>query len=134
MLASATSTVSALGNAYLQQAQAPTLSSDQAKTHAFAAHPAAPTRLLPGTSGTEAAGTPQPSLAALRLATRAIEQAVRAQASALSFNIAQSAGTTVVQVTDDATGKILRQIPSEEMLSLPQALNSVQGLLLSQYA
>ena len=70
----------------------------------------------------------------MRLATRQVEQAVRAQASSLAFSIDQSSGKTVVTVTDSETGEVLRQIPSEEMLSLSQTMNRMQGLLLSQRA
>ena len=121
-----------VGNALIQQSGNPT--SDQAKAHAFATHPAVPSRLLPGHAGSQTAGAPEPSLAALRLATRQVEQAVRAQASSLNFSIDQSSGKTMVKVTDSETGQVLRQIPSDEMLSLSQVLNNVQGLLLSQHA
>lgn len=109
-------------------------SSDQVKTHVFASNAAPQARLLPRNAGTEAAGTSDTSIAALRLATQQVEQAVRAQASSLRFSIEQSSGKTIVKVTDSETGEVLRQIPSDEMLSLPKAINNMQGLLLSQRA
>ena len=106
---------------------------DQAKAHGVTPHPAAASRLLPDPTG-QTAGAPEPSLAAVRLATRQVEQAVRAQTNSLNFSIEQAAGKTLVKVTDSETGQVLRQIPSEEILSLSQVLNNVQGLLLSQHA
>lgn len=106
--------------------------SDQGKDHVLLAHPAPPPRLLPGDAGGQPAGAAEPSIAALRLATRQVEQAVRAQASSLAFSIDQSAGKTVVRVTDSETGEVLRRIPPEEMLCLAQTMNKMQGLLLSQ--
>jgi len=105
-----------------------------AKDHVLATRPALPLRPLQGDAGNQVASATEPSLAAVRLATLQIEQAVRAQASSLNFSIYQSAGKTVVTVTDSETGQVLRQIPSEEMLSLSQAINKMQGLLLSQRA
>jgi len=132
----ALATLGAVGNAPISQpgAQLITQPRDQARNHVFATNPAPPPRLLPGNAGGQASGTAEPSLAAVRLATQEVEQAVRAQASSLSFSIEQSSGKTIVTVTDNETGQVLRQIPSEEMLSLSQAIDKMQGLLLSQRA
>lgn len=99
-----------------------------------AANPAAAPRAPDGKGEAPAAATTEPSLAALRLATHEVEQAVRARTSSLSFSIDQSSGKTIVRITDQETGAVLRQIPSEEMLSLAKAVNQMQGLLLSQTA
>jgi len=124
----ALATLGAIGNALLPQPR------DPAKDHVLLAHPAPPPRLLSGNAGVQTAGATEPSLAAVRLATRQVEQAVRAQAGSLSFSVEQSSGKTIVTVTDSETGQVVRQIPSEEMLSLSQAMNKMQGLLLSQRA
>ena len=136
----ALATLGAVGGALIAQssaqpgARATTQYRDQAKDHVLATRPAPPPRLLPGNAGGQAANAAEPSLAAVRLATRQVEQAVRAQASSLAFSIDQSSGKAVVTVTDSETGEVLRQIPSEEMLSLSQTMNRMQGLLLSQRA
>ena len=123
-----------VGNALLQQGGNP--SSDLSKAYAPTAQPASSARLQPGAPANTntTTGAAEPSLAAVRLATRQVEQAVRAQASSLNFSIDQSSGKTMVKVTDSETGQVLRQIPSDEMLSLSQVLNNVRGLLLSQHA
>ena len=109
-------------------------SSYQGKDHVLLAQAAPPPRLLPGNAGGESTQAAEPNIAAVRLATRQVEQAVRAQASSLAFSVEQLSGKTVVKVTDSETGQVLRQIPSDEMLSLAQTINSMQGLLLSQKA
>ncbi len=111
-----------------------TQTSDHAKDHGLVAQPVSPARLLPRDAGAQPAGTTEPSIAAVRLATRQVEQAVRAQAGSLAFNITEAAGKTMVTVTDSDTGTVLRQIPADEILSLSQAMNNMQGLLLSQRA
>lgn len=52
----------------------------------------------------------------------------------LQFNIDQDTGQTVVKVMDSATKEVIKQIPSEEMLSLAKALDQLKGLLVTQKA
>ena len=124
----------ALSPAFLPQPNNPlsAQASELAKNHAIAANPAPSNGQLPGKLDSKAAK--EPSLAALQLATRQVEQAVRAQASSLSLTIDQSSAKTMVRVTDRETGQLLRQIPADEMLSLSLAVDKMQGLLLSQRA
>lgn len=54
----------------------------------------------------------------------------------LNFSVDQELGETVVTVVDEATGDIIRQIPSEEMLELARHLadareKATKGLLFS---
>ncbi|MBL8491536.1 MAG: flagellar protein FlaG, partial [Rhodocyclaceae bacterium] len=41
---------------------------------------------------------------------------------------------TVVKVVDGQTGKMIRQIPSEELLAIAESIDRMQGLLLRQKA
>ena len=52
----------------------------------------------------------------------------------LSFSVDDETNIRVVKVIDRTTQEIIRQIPSEEMLQMAQALDKLQGLLLKQKA
>lgn len=47
----------------------------------------------------------------------------------LNFNIDDSTGDVVVQVIDGDSGKVVRQIPSEEILRLAERLDEMRSLL-----
>ncbi len=47
----------------------------------------------------------------------------------LSFSVDDSTGDVVVRVVDGETGKIVRQIPSEEILRLTERLDEMRSLL-----
>jgi len=55
-------------------------------------------------------------------------------ARSLRFNLDGMTGTTIVNLVDKETGKVLRQVPSTEMLSIGRALERVQGMLISERA
>ncbi len=55
-------------------------------------------------------------------------------ASTLEFHTDAETGRVVVKITDTATGKLVRQIPMEEMLALAKSLERLQGLLLQTKA
>jgi flagellar protein FlaG len=53
----------------------------------------------------------------------------------LEFSIDDTTGQTVVKVVDSSTKELIRQIPSEEMLAIAQALDGeIKGLLVSNKA
>ena len=52
----------------------------------------------------------------------------------LQFSIDDETGTTVVKVVDTETEKVIKQIPSEEMLALAKAIGQLKGLLVKQEA
>ena len=49
----------------------------------------------------------------------------------LDFSVNQDSGDIVVTVRDESTGKVIREIPSEEMQNLASNIDSMAGLLLS---
>lgn len=59
---------------------------------------------------------------------------VRSIGSDLQFQVDEATGTTVIRVVDRETSEVIRQIPSEEMLEIAQALDRVVGLLLRREA
>jgi flagellar protein FlaG len=77
---------------------------------------------------------PQSGVEALRKAVEKIQEFIRKAASDIEFSIDEDSGRTVVKVIDRETEEIIRQIPSQEMLDLAQALDKLQGLLIKQKA
>lgn len=54
--------------------------------------------------------------------------------SSLEFSIDEDTGTSVVKIMDKETKELIRQIPSEEMLAIAKALDTIKGLLFHQKA
>ena len=52
--------------------------------------------------------------------------------SSLNFSVDEDTGKTVVKVTDSATHEVIKQIPSEEILAVAQAIDKLKGLLVQQ--
>ena len=70
----------------------------------------------------------------LQTAVGKIQEFVKAAASDLEFSIDEDSGRTVVKVVERESQKVIRQIPSQEMLDLAKALDTLQGLLIKQEA
>jgi flagellar protein FlaG len=67
----------------------------------------------------------------------AVTQANRTMAAlsaALMFEVDAETHTTVVKVVDTSDNRVLRQIPSQEMLDIAQALDRLQGMLVRDQA
>ncbi|MCF7986251.1 MAG: flagellar protein FlaG [Methylovulum sp.] len=52
----------------------------------------------------------------------------------MQFSINEDTGRTIIEIKDEKTGDIIRQIPSEEVLQLEKKLGEVEGLLFSKKA
>lgn len=74
------------------------------------------------------------SLDDVKDATQRVEKFVQAMTSDLQFTVDDSSGSFVIRVVDRATKEVIRQMPSEEMLVIAQALDRLQGLLVRQQA
>jgi len=70
----------------------------------------------------------------LERAIRNINQTVQVQASNLEFEIDPDSQRTIVKIVDQQTKEVLRQVPSEEVLSIAKALDQAIGLLIRQKA
>jgi flagellar protein FlaG len=70
----------------------------------------------------------------LQEAVEKVQKFVSMTACDIKFSIDEDSGQTVVKVVDRETKDVIRQIPSEEMLDLAQALDKLQGLLIKQKA
>ncbi|MDB5904584.1 MAG: flaG [Betaproteobacteria bacterium] len=71
---------------------------------------------------------------AVKDAVKAANEAVKAIKSELSFSVDEDTGKTVVRVVEKQTGTLIRQIPSQEMLEIAQALDRLQGLFVRNSA
>lgn len=61
-------------------------------------------------------------------------KALEVSQSSLKFQVDPDNGQTVVQVIDQDTQQVIKQIPSVEMLKLAKELEKMQGVLMSQKA
>lgn len=52
----------------------------------------------------------------------------------IQFNLDDDSGKTIVKVIDLETKEVIRQFPSEEMLSIAKAIDTMKGLLVQQKA
>ena len=52
----------------------------------------------------------------------------------LNLNIDHASGKVVVQIVDKKTNEVIRQIPSEEVLSIARDLGAKKGILLNDLA
>ena len=84
----------------------------------------APTPIAP-------AAAPKPvDEAQLKRAVTEANIAARSISSSIEFSVDQQSGKTVVKVVDSHTQKLIRQMPSEEMIAISLALDRMQGMLL----
>ncbi len=64
-------------------------------------------------------------------AVQQIEKFTQNIAQNLKFSVDEDTGKTVVKIVDTQTQEVIRQIPSEEAISIARTLDKVQGLLLN---
>ena len=99
---------------------------------AEAASPTAPVTLTE--QAPSAAGKVQPGRKELDKAVEAVNEFVGAVNTDLRFSVDDDTGRTVVKVMDVNTKEVIKQYPSEEMLAIAKALDSIKGLLVQQKA
>lgn len=76
----------------------------------------------------------QPSSEQLNQAVKQIQDVITKSANSLQFSIDEDLGVSIVKVVDTESKKVIRQIPSEEVLKIAKALDTLQGLLVKQQA
>ncbi len=119
--------VSNSGNAGLPQASAyPSQTNNNAATAAVTAKPVEPVQ---STQATGLSSSDQ-----VQQAVTQIKQVAEKLAQNLHFSIDDDTGITVVKITDSSTQEVIRQIPTEEAVSIAKTLDKVQGLLFSEKA
>jgi len=65
----------------------------------------------------------------LETAVSEMNELIRTADREISFNLDDDSGRVVVHVTDRDTGKMIRQIPSDEALKLAESLSEARSLL-----
>lgn len=72
--------------------------------------------------------------AALQSAVDRTNKMIQPIATDLQFSVDSGTNQTVVKVVDMATNQVIRQVPSEEMLKIAEALDKLDGLLVKSQA
>ena len=93
----------------------------------------------PVTTPAVAAGTFTPVLpvstsspAALLLIARQVGEGLKAKSSGIDYHIDMVGGMPRIRIIDKQTLQIIRQIPSDEVLTIHRAIGRSDGVLLSQ--
>lgn len=114
-------------------ASAPRLTSDSAPVPVAAPE----TRSAPAVA-VKAAAEPNvapPTPAQLQNAVDNLNKAMRQVNAGVEFSIDKETKQTVIRVVESKTGEVIRQYPSEEVLSIARAIDNMQqGLLIKQKA
>lgn len=71
---------------------------------------------------------------AIAAAVQSVNAYVESVSSSIQFSIDHDTGRTIVKMVDTATHEVLRQFPSEEMLSISRSIARMQGLLINRNA
>ncbi|MDP3438732.1 MAG: flagellar protein FlaG [Azonexus sp.] len=79
-------------------------------------------------------GKAEPARQEVEQAVKAVAEFIKPINSSIEFNLDEESGRTIVKVIDIETKDVIRQFPSEEMLSIAKALDTMKGLLLRQQA
>jgi len=67
-------------------------------------------------------------------AAEQIQSFVKTMGRDLSFSIDDTTGYHVVKVVNPATGEVIRQLPSQELLKIAQSMSELKNALVSQKA
>ena len=96
--------------------------------------PTAPGKAAPAAYSPAPAAPPPVDVAQLKEAIAAANQSVASHGSSVEFSVDPQHGTTIVKVVDTSTGQLIRQMPSEEMIAIANALDQFQGMLIRRKA
>lgn len=70
----------------------------------------------------------------LKAAVQSVREYVQPFNNNLEFSISDETKSVVIKIVDVATKEVIRQIPSEEMIAMAKALDSIKGLFIKQMA
>ena len=124
--------IQSLNNAVISNVSVPRQQQTSPDAAPSASPPASATKSLQETSTTTQ--SVQGNREQLKEAVKATNDFVSLVNNAVEFSLDDDTGMTVVKVIDKGTKEVIRQIPSEEMLAIAKALDTVQGLLVRQKA
>lgn len=91
---------------------------------------------LPQTAGTAAPEKTAPTQEQIQSAVDNMNKVMKQNDSGLEFSIDNDTKRTVVKLVELKTGDVIRQYPSEDMLSIARAMDQMQqhGVLVNQKA
>ena len=72
--------------------------------------------------------------AQLQAAVKAANSALETSQSGIEFSVDSASGKTIVRIMDKQTNEVIRQLPSEEMLEIANAIDRFEGMLLHHKA
>ncbi|MBI5443904.1 MAG: flagellar protein FlaG, partial [Deltaproteobacteria bacterium] len=75
---------------------------------------------------------PKPSTEQVRQAMEGVNAFLKANGTHVQFAMHQETKRMMVEVMDDATGEVLRTIPSKELLDLSARIGEMVGVLLDK--
>lgn len=93
--------------------------------------PAPDTSPTPQSSGPAAGGVDSKQLDA---ALAKLRQAAQVSSSDLNFSVDKETGKTIIRVTDQSTGQLIRQIPSQELIDIAKSIDQMRGILIKKQA
>ena len=70
----------------------------------------------------------------LKTAVQSVKEYIKPFNNNLEFSVSDETEQVVIKVVDSTTKELIRQIPSEEMLAIAKALDSLKGLFVKQQA
>jgi flagellar protein FlaG len=76
----------------------------------------------------------KPSEKAVQDAVDRVAQFVSQSNNEISFSVDSKSGSSIVKVIDSASKEVIRQMPSEEVVAISQALDKLQGLFVRDKA
>ena len=74
----------------------------------------------------------KPSNTQVNEAIKTVNTALKSISSTLEFSKDKDTGQDVVRVIDTSNNEVIRQFPSEEMLSIAKAIDQFKGVLIHQ--
>lgn len=83
----------------------------------------------PQTAPVAAPKSSQTSVHVAMNAARQINDFLKSSSAGLEFKVDGDSKRVVVRIVDSETGKVIRQIPTEEMLAIAQSLEHAPGVL-----
>ena len=83
---------------------------------------------------TQTTSPPQTSQQQLEEAVKSVSDFVKTANNSLEFSVDKETGVDIVKVIDSDTQKVIRQIPTEEIVAIAKALDNLKGLLIHQKA
>jgi flagellar protein FlaG len=75
-----------------------------------------------------------PSAEQVKQAVEHVNKVVQTLSNDLKFTLDEDTGMRVVKVVDVKSQDVIRQIPSEEVVAIAKALDTLQGLIIRQKA